>query len=43
MTLTDKDIEILESYFNRTLSEEDNQAFEKRLQTDSGFSKSSFK
>lgn len=39
MTITDRDIEIIESYFNRTLSEEDNQAFEQRLQTDSDFKK----
>lgn len=39
MTITDRDIEIIESYFNRTLSKEDNQAFEQRLQTDSDFKK----
>lgn len=37
MELTDKDIEIIESYFNQTLSEEDNQAFEQRLESDSAF------
>lgn len=39
MTLTDKDIEIIESYFNRTLSEENTQVFEQRLKTDSAFRK----
>ena len=39
MTITDRDIEIIESYFNRTLSEEDNQTFEQRLQTDADYRK----
>ena len=39
MTLTDNDIEIIESYFNRTLTEESNQAFKQRLQSDSDFRK----
>ena len=37
MILTDNDIENIIGYFNRTLSDEDNQAFEQRIASDAAF------
>jgi hypothetical protein len=39
MELTDKDLALINNYFNQTLGETDANAFEKRLSTDTDFSK----
>ena len=37
MELTDLDLDVIESYFNQTLSENDKKSFEQRLKTDQNF------